>query len=97
MSTSTQEREIIGTEAGSYVVEFSRVEKVTDKSKRVSVVMVKDEHGAQPEQFTMWLDTDDTPPAPKTAIFAFIERSRVTNMQNGRTYENADVRTWTPS
>lgn len=94
-ANTTMHRENLGTEAGEYIVHFSKVQsELSNGGKRVTLVVEKDTHESQPETVTLWLDKGEDAPARKTVIMAMVERTKVTNLANGREYLNADVRTW---
>lgn len=95
MTTSTMHRTELDAETGEYVVRFAKLDStLANGGKRYTLVVEKDTATSKPEKVTLWLNKDETLPARDTAIVALIERSKVTNLQNGREYFNADVRTW---
>lgn len=97
MSTITQKtvRKELDAETGEYVVRFSKLEQeLSNGGKRYTLVVEKDVKESRPERVTLWLNDGEKVPDRNTAIVALIERSQVTNLQNGRDYFNADVRIW---
>lgn len=88
-------RENLDAETGKYIVHFGKIEgELAKGGKRCTLVVEKDAHGTSPERITLWLDKGEAMPKPQQVIHALVERSKVTNLQNGREYYNADVRTW---
>lgn len=94
-ATTNMHRENLDAETGKYIVHFGKVEsELTKGGKRCTLVVEKDAHGSSPERITLWLNKGEAMPKPQQVIHALVERSKVTNLQNGREYFNADVRTW---
>lgn len=96
MTTINQNvREDLGSEVGEYIVHFHKLQSdLTNGGKRVTLVVEKDTHESQPEEITLWLNKGEDAPPKKAVINALVQRSKVTNLSNGREYMNADVRTW---
>lgn len=92
--TNNTARTELDAETGEYIVHFAKLEKEMDNGSRYTLVVEKDTQESKPERVTLWLDKGQSAPSRKSVIVALVERSKVTNLGNGREYFNADVRTW---